>query len=429
MSDLGKDLLSSSPSMSSAEVDACVEQCFNFIHKSKNLCLCNGDFGQEGNTTKTGHQLAAAPKAALRLQEPTSETEEAVISFEDAKSDAVAVQRAVKCYNLEQLIEVELKEIKNSKLVKHESLDTTPKPFMIESMDFTELEKKAAELPGVAGREVAQRQEEMPVLKSTDTLEVLLHAYEYYNVDSTKISEANLSVSEIKGRSSNPSNEIKGFQLFLVNEMKIIYDRISSIYPLRENCVPTNVDTPNSSPENSNTKNSSSSKITSEAVQSSGAEGYPELSGDSSSASGLLNDPVIDMSAAQPASKSSGGESDNTTSSTLSEDNTLSGVSSIPTDARASVSSLRDLDQMVSPSSLDSRTSLEVYPRTSVSSVRDPNNRTSVGVESLGPMSPKLQQAMLEDDSDDAFLNAPQESNASPGGQNPRRRGLLIKED
>lgn len=44
-------------------------------------------------------------------------------------------------------------------------------------MDFTELEKKAADLPGIAGIEIAKRQDSVPVLKSTDTLEVLLHVY------------------------------------------------------------------------------------------------------------------------------------------------------------------------------------------------------------------------------------------------------------
>lgn len=56
------------------------------------------------------------------------------------------------------------------------SLEATSEANMpaIESMDFTEIEKKAADMPGIAGMELSQKSLS---LSKTDVLEVLLRLH------------------------------------------------------------------------------------------------------------------------------------------------------------------------------------------------------------------------------------------------------------
>lgn len=167
-----------------------------------------------------------------------------------------------------------------------------------------------------------------------------------------------------------------------------------------------------------------------------------------SSVSGFI-EPVIDMADAQPKSYDSSSEecvsnATNTSSTVSEENNTMSGISSLITDPRVSVSSLRDVDLRISMSSLRdvgagaSVSSLkDVYPRSSVSSLRDEDHRSSLS--SLRDVDNVLPQQLLsEDGSDDAFLTAPLVATAetlpstldtTDATQNPRRRGRPSKED
>lgn len=75
-------------------------------------------------TTKTqqkyGEVVETSKVTLLPDSEPTTQCEEAVISFEDAKSEVPsASKRHVPRYDIEQLIEAELKDISKYRLRKH----------------------------------------------------------------------------------------------------------------------------------------------------------------------------------------------------------------------------------------------------------------------------------------------------------------------